>query len=330
DSGYKAWEFLLYLYGLGPALLLQILPQKYYQNFCKLMFGMRIVHQHHIPIEALVKAHASFLEFACKFEVLYYQRLTERLHFVQPSIHGVTYLVPEVIQTGPPICSSQWTMERTIGSLGQEIRQPSNPYANLSQWGLLRSQTNALIALIPDLENSPPVIPQGARDLGDGYVLLCARDKLCCCINVSEEVAFAGYLKDIHGIDVDEDWSPVLAHWAQLRLPNGQVARSAWKEKLKPLLKVRMACNVKVLLAMVVFYSLPHCNLLDLSYNTLLLCTPEMGCRVIDVKPICSVVAMIPHHPFPGDTQKRYFVVEKPGLDVAWLGGSTEVAPEEE
>ncbi|KAF8810988.1 hypothetical protein BYT27DRAFT_7253126 [Phlegmacium glaucopus] len=356
SSGYKAWEFLLYLYGLGPALLLQILPQKYYQNFCKLVFGMRIVHQHHITVEALVKAHASFLEFACKFEVLYYQRLTERLHFVRPSIHGVTHLVPEVVQTGPPICSSQWTMERTIGSLGREICQPSNPYANLSQRGLLRSQTNALIALIPDLENSPPVIPRGAQDLGDGYILLRARDKLYRRIDVSEEVAFAGYLKDIHGIDVDEDWSPVLARWARLRLPNGQVARSAWKEKLKPLLKVRMARNVKIesqpssetrfaevlyyfrtlihgvekVLAMVVFYSLPHRDLLDLSYNTLLSCTPEMGRRVIDVKSIRSVVAMIPHHPFPGDTQKRYFVVEKPGLDVAWLGGSTEVAPEEE
>jgi len=32
-SGYKAWEFLLYLYGLGPGLLLGILPDSYYTNY---------------------------------------------------------------------------------------------------------------------------------------------------------------------------------------------------------------------------------------------------------------------------------------------------------
>jgi hypothetical protein len=246
SSGYKAWEFLLYLYGLGPGLFFPVLPRKYYQNFCKLVFGMRIVHQHHIPTEALVKAHVAFLEFACEFEVLYYQRRTERLHFVRPSIHSVTHLASEVVRTGPSICSSQWTMERTIGSLGREIRQPSNPYANLSQRGLLRSQINTLVALIPDLEPSPPIIPRGARDIGDGYVLLRARDNFYYHINASEKVAFAGYLKDINDIDIDEDWSPVLTRWARLRLPNGQVARSAWKEQLKPLNKVRMARNVKV------------------------------------------------------------------------------------
>ena len=42
-------------------------------------------------------------------------------------------------------------MERTIGNLGEEIWQPSKPYANLSQRGLIRNQVNALIAMVPDL-----------------------------------------------------------------------------------------------------------------------------------------------------------------------------------
>jgi hypothetical protein len=53
---------------------------------------------------------------------------------------------------------------------------------------------------------------------------------------------------------------------------------------------------------------------------------------VIDVKSILSVVAMVPHRPhlpFPGDTSERYFVVEKPGLDVASLGGVAEDVPDE-
>jgi hypothetical protein len=33
SSGYKLWEFLLYIFGLGPALFYNILPEKYWLNF---------------------------------------------------------------------------------------------------------------------------------------------------------------------------------------------------------------------------------------------------------------------------------------------------------
>ena len=46
-------------------------------------------------------------------------------------------------------------MECTTGNLGQEIQQPSNPYVNLSQCGLLQCQVNALKVMVPDL-NPPP------------------------------------------------------------------------------------------------------------------------------------------------------------------------------
>ena len=81
---------------------------------------------------------------------------------------------------------------------------------------------------------------------------------------------------------------------------------------------------------MVSLYSLPHQDLLEFLYHTLLSCTHENDLKVIDVKSICAVVAMILHKPFSGETQERYFVVKKPGLDVACLGGNVEVVPEEE
>jgi hypothetical protein len=246
SSGYKAWEFLLYIFGLGPGLLLNILPDIYYRNFCKLVFGMRIIHQHQINRNDLQKAHEALLEFASEFEILYYQRRTDRLHFVRQSIHAVTHLAPEVTRIGPPTCSSQWTMERTIGNLGQEIRQQSNAYANLSQRGLLRSQINALKAIIPDLDPLPPAMPRGSKDIGDGFILLRAKDKALRAMRHCERLAFADYLKNTHAVQVPDHWSPEVVRWARLRLPNGQVARSAWKEKLKPLEKVRMARNVKV------------------------------------------------------------------------------------
>jgi hypothetical protein len=152
NSGYKAWEFLLYIFVLGPGLFYGVLPEKYWKHFCKLIFGIRILHQHKLTRDNLRDAHKAFLDFALEFELLYCQRHPGRLHFVRPCIHALIHAAPEVYRVGPALCSSQWTMERAIGDLAREIRQPSNPFANLSQRGLLRCQLNALKAIAPELQ----------------------------------------------------------------------------------------------------------------------------------------------------------------------------------
>jgi hypothetical protein len=81
-SGYKAWEFLLYLYGLGPGLLLDVLPDSYYKNYCKLVYGMRIMNQHRISLSNVREAHMVLTSFAQEFEVIYCQRKSTHIHFV--------------------------------------------------------------------------------------------------------------------------------------------------------------------------------------------------------------------------------------------------------
>lgn len=90
------------------------------------------------------------------------------------SIHALLHLVPEAIRVGPLGLVAQWAMERTIGNLGQEIKQPSNPYANLAQRGLFRAQVNVLKAMIPDLEPETSSIPRGGViwDLGIIFCVL--------------------------------------------------------------------------------------------------------------------------------------------------------------
>jgi hypothetical protein len=51
------------------------------------------------------------LDFADEFEEIYYQSHMDRLHFVRPWVHSITHIAPETVNKGPPICSSQWTME---------------------------------------------------------------------------------------------------------------------------------------------------------------------------------------------------------------------------
>jgi hypothetical protein len=212
--------------------------------------AMRIIQQHHIRADDLRLAGNLLESFVEEFETFYYQRRVGRLHFCRQSIHALLHLAPEVTRIGPPICSSQWTMERTIGNLGEEIRQPSNPYANLSQRGLFRCQVNALTAMIPDLSPPPPSLPRGAVDLGQGYVLLRARDRYDRLMRPQEASALLHYLRRATGEGSSEsincDWCPKVTRWARLRLLNGQVARSHWKESLKPLGKLRTARNVKV------------------------------------------------------------------------------------
>lgn len=81
-------------------------------------------------------------------------------------------------------------------------------------------------------------------------------------------------------------------------------------------------------LALVSLYSTPDPRLLKASQNTLWSCEHQgdSALRFISAKTIKSVVAMIPHTPRieAQQSQERFFLVEKPGLDVAVIGGMIE------
>ena len=94
-----------------------------------------------------------------------------------------------------------------------------------------------------DLEREANPLPRGSIDLGDSYVLLRAMDTTAQPVSALEAVAINAYLRQI---EMPEQANPHVVRWACLWLPNGQVARSAWKELLKPLTKLRMTRNVKV------------------------------------------------------------------------------------
>jgi hypothetical protein len=70
---------------------------------------------------------------------------------------------------------------------------------------------------------------------------------------------------------------------------------------------------------------MPHRGLLRLSSNTLYSCEHkgDSALRFIDAKIIQAVVAMVPHTPAIGhqEPSERFFLVEKPGFDVAVMAG---------
>ena len=120
-------------------------------------------------------------------------------------------------------------MECTIGNLGQEIQQPSNPFVNLSQFGLLWCQVNPLKVMVPDLDPPSPPLPWGVINLRQGYALLRAQERYTCLIHPKEASSLLCY---IGGVPENSDsWCPKVTWWACLWLPNGQVAGLHWKDR---------------------------------------------------------------------------------------------------
>jgi hypothetical protein len=226
-----------------PALLYCLLPQRFYHHFCKLVFAMRVVHRHHKSKDDLLVAHKAFLEFVYEFEILYYKHDLMCLHFIQPCIHALTHIVPEHFRIGSLTELSQWTMEQTIGNLGEEIRLHSDPYANLSQRVIEQACANALYALAPDLFHVTEKLPTSACDIRENYVLLgpCKHHEM----DVLTLEAFKKF-SDLHCWRIKAGDSLSIDRFARLLLPNGQIARSWWHEKKWPAEKVRISRNVKV------------------------------------------------------------------------------------
>jgi hypothetical protein len=148
----------------------------------------------------------------------------------------------ETVRVGPVPLSSTWIIERMIGILGGQIRQPSNPYHNLSQRGLQQCQVNALLAAYPNLSRDKTPTPKLVENLGDGYSFLSARER-------TPRIHLGLVGKAVHKYFVDEEavignpalanWSgPRICQWAHLQLPNGQIARCAWKECAKSVANV--------------------------------------------------------------------------------------------
>ncbi|KAK0472588.1 hypothetical protein IW261DRAFT_1343424 [Armillaria novae-zelandiae] len=207
NLGYKAWEYLLYLFALGPALLRSILPPCYWKNYCKLVRGIQLLQQHRTILpDQLVEGTRLLCEFVKEFEELYYMRRQDRLHFIRQSIHMLTHISPETVRVGPLACYAQWVMEMLIGSLGEEIHQDLDPYANISQHAILCAQMNCIQFQIPDIQLTPPTsknsLPKHAKPIdGTGYLLLPRRQETL-----------------IHVSDLEAD--AIMDLWRQNQWPN--------------------------------------------------------------------------------------------------------------
>ncbi|TFK58392.1 hypothetical protein BDN72DRAFT_782146 [Pluteus cervinus] len=352
NSGYKAWEFLIWIFWLGPVLLRHILPHQYWQNYCRFVQGCRIFNQYQITRNQLQHGHRLLLDFIDEFEDLYYQRQPERIHFVRQSIHLLSHLSSETVRLGPPAYYAQWTMETLIGNLGKEVRQPGNPFSNISERGVLRTQMNVVHAMFPDLELiEPQKPPKNSLYVGEGYRLLRAKDKVIRHVTEVEGKAIMEYW-NTQGWPNSEAWPRAVRRWARLQLPNGQIARSKWGEE-RSRRKLRCTRMVKVrgleeyakfaeiyyyfeltfepeipgsffLAVGSIFSSTESDQILRNNSMANINCYQYQGdadLMVFPVQSILSVVAMVPFFTVTAESiiqpKNKFFLVEKPGLELS-------------
>ncbi|KAJ7336135.1 hypothetical protein DFH08DRAFT_813380 [Mycena albidolilacea] len=343
SSGYKAWEFLLYFFGLGPALFYNLLPDAYWMHYCKCVRAIRILMQEEIFPAEVAEAHDLLTQFSDDFERMYVQRRTDRIHFVRPSIHTASHFAPETIRVGPGVIYSQWGMERTIGNLGEEIKQHSNPFSNLAQRGIRRCQVNALKSMIPDLEPAENPLPRGARDLGAGYALLRAMDNTSRPVRMCEEREIRAYLQRHGEITGTES---IASTWkeGQKALPDLRTSRNVTLEiddksyigevLFFMLLRINEATEPKPV-AVVSLYGPPHPGLLAASSNTYWTARHlrDAAVKVVDTTSIRSAVMMAPDERYKtrfqdGSEVDRWFLMDKPGLKLAERAGLEELLSE--
>ncbi|KAF8226798.1 hypothetical protein L208DRAFT_1498218 [Tricholoma matsutake] len=231
NSGYKAWEFQLYIYRLGPVLFRHILLQKYWENYCKLVAGIQALQHPKITPEVLRHGNTVLKDFVQEFEALYYQQMESRIHFICHSIHLLTHIAPKTVCAGPLTCYAQWTMETAIGNLSKEIRQDKDPFWNLEEHGVLHAQINSVMAMHPKLD-----VNYGASTLSiyvcafpDGYAFLPRCDTTTRPMVQLEHDALMDYWER-EGWPNQGSWPNMIVCWARLQLPNGQRARSIWSD----------------------------------------------------------------------------------------------------
>ncbi len=220
---------MIHFYGFLPGELWSTMPDDYYVHICKLIAGARFALLVETPAALRPHFHELLVEFVEGFETLYYKRRSDRLHFCRHSIHLCSHLVPEGIRWGPLWLHCQWCLESAIGWYTGEIGSDVHPEANLAARLTRRAQVNGLMAIFPEL-GARETLPENAADLGDDYVLLpWGKDRRARTVPDDDAAALVTYLH-AEGIATPAVWKTALWKWARLRLPNGQIARTAYGE----------------------------------------------------------------------------------------------------
>jgi hypothetical protein len=252
NTGYKTWEALLWFWSLAPGFLHGVLPEPYFTNYCTLVKAGRGLMDRERSVKEIQQIALDIICFYEQFEDVYYQGNSERMWMVRQALHTLLHCARLYLDVGPLGLVAQWVMERTIGDLKRQMRQPSNPYANLAHIALSQCQINTLYDMYPELapQRTKEQISMSPkhRQLGDGYVLLRSGDSRARPVSEAEARSIRSYIeyREKNGEKLHWPSHGLIWRWGRLLLPNQQIARCLWKEEKRNPLRSRNSRNAKV------------------------------------------------------------------------------------
>ncbi|KAI0309381.1 hypothetical protein OF83DRAFT_1166864 [Amylostereum chailletii] len=309
NSGYKAWEFLLLVFGFFPALLEAILPEKYWKNFCQLVFGIRLLHQKKITKVELVAAHKALIQFSEDFETLYYQRRVDRLHFCCPSVHQTPHAAPETMRWAVAV-GDGYVLLRAKDTCSRDVRP---------------CEAESIRRYVQEVEGE-------CMDTWVPSVTRWARLQLP------------------NGLKPRSAWKEKLKPLSQIRIThNVKICRDGQWDigEVQFYFRLRIRTTHKPegtthTVALISLYEKPDTARLSASYGAVWASVyqGDGALAVIDVKNISSLAAMVPYdilsHTDALERARgslvghRYFLLDKPGLDIIFMGGGGDDDDDEE
>ncbi|RDX40006.1 hypothetical protein OH76DRAFT_1459606 [Lentinus brumalis] len=349
NSGFKAWEHMYHFYMVLPGQLWGVLNDELFEHYCKLVAGCHFALMLETPVALRLLAHKLLVEFVEDFERLYYARQLDRLHFCRHSIHLLVHLIPEGVRRGPLWLFSQWEAALYVmfPVLAKPEGLPKDAVVLGDDYGRVLASAprgrHERAALLSFLHAHDVAVPEGwelglwkwARlQLPNGQITRMAFGE---CKREARNVPIRrACMVKARGLHMFGPF--ILIH---LNPP------AAWRHFAEVLYFFRMTMtgadgqDETRVLAMVSEFTLPDPTIAKDTHNVLMVCYSQGAHppRVVDVKDVVSVVAMMPLGPRPceahePDAERRYadhyYVWEKLGCDMAWIGRGDNPNYEEE
>ena len=138
-SAFTAEEWISWTLFYSPIVLEGRLPEKYFDNWCVFSKLCALCHQKSIRKDLIPLIESLSIEFFNGYEKLYMHSRyeSERSFLMRYVFHLALHLADSVRECGPLYATSQFPMERFIGTLAPMIKSNSKPAENLTKHLLL-------------------------------------------------------------------------------------------------------------------------------------------------------------------------------------------------
>ncbi|QRV98449.1 Transposase family tnp2 [Ceratobasidium sp. AG-Ba] len=138
----ESWSFwVLYI---GPIVLRERLPKKYYKHFMELVSIIKCLIQFENTTERIKQLQVDIAGYVERYEEYYYQYNYNRICVCKLTVHALLHVAEEVIRCGPVWVFWSYLTERYCREIIACARQRALPFATVAKYVLQMSQLTSV------------------------------------------------------------------------------------------------------------------------------------------------------------------------------------------